>query len=128
MPFDAREATAAAEAAYPPFHFIGLDGADYYLPHPMLVPIELSQRAQSGQITGDQLLVELAPEAATAIFKLGPDVHVQLLKAWQSEINPQLEELGKELGLPSPTPTSGPPSNRSSLRAARTSGHSPSGE
>ena len=127
MTFDAREATAAAEAAYPPFHFIGLDGADYYLPNPMMVDPGLAKQAQSGEITSDQLLEALAPESFLAIQAMKPAVQRELVTAWRAAISPDLEALGKELAPPSPTPASAAPSKPSSRSGGKTSGPSPSG-
>lgn len=127
MTFDAREATAAAEAAYPPFHFIGLDGADYYLPHPLLVDPGLAKQAQAGQITSDQLLAALAPDSYLAIQAMVPAVQRELVTAWRANITPDLEALGKEPAPPSPTPASAAPSRPSSRSGGKTSGTSRSG-
>lgn len=127
MTFDAREATAAAEAAYAPFQFIGLDGEAYYLPHPMMVDPGLARRAQAGEITNDQLLAELAPDAAQAIEQMLPVVQRELVKAWRAAVDPDVEALGKESPPPSPTPPSAERSSRSSRSGGKTSGRSPSG-
>lgn len=128
MTFDAREATAAAEANYAPFQFIGLDGEAYYLPHPMMVNPGLARRAQAGEITNDQLLAELAPDAAKAIEAMLPVVQRDLVKAWRAAVDPDMEALGKELEPPSPTQPSGARSKPSSRSGVKTSGPSRSGE
>ena len=127
MTFDAREATAAAEAAYPPFEFIGLDGEAYHLPHPLMVDPALVRKVNAGTITTDEMLAQLSPGAAAAIEAMKPVVQQQLVKAWREAIDPEVAELGKELQQLSPTQTSAPPSKPSSRSVGKTSGASPSG-
>ena len=128
MTFDAREATAAAEANYAPFRFIGLDGETYSLPHPLMVDPGLARRAQAGEITNDQLLAELAPDAAKAIEAMLPVVQRDLVQAWRDAVDPDMEALGKELEPPSPTQPSEERSKPSSRSGAKISGPSRSGE
>ncbi len=128
MTFDAREATAAAEAAYAPFQFIGLDGEAYYLPHPMMVDPGLAKRAAAGEISNEELLAELAPDAVKAIDQMLPVVQRDLVKAWRAAVEPSVEELGKESTPPSETPPSAGRSKRTSRSVGKTSGRSPSGE
>lgn len=127
MSFDARAAAKAAEANYPPFQFIGMDGEAYYLPHPMMVDPGLVRRAQAGDITNDEMLRAMAPEAAAAIDQMMPVVQRQLVTAWRAAVDPSLEELGKELEQSSPTRRSGEPSKPISQPAASTSGSGRSG-
>lgn len=128
MTFDAREATAAAEAAYAPFQFIGLDGEAYYLPHPMMVDPGVTKRVQSGEIANEDVLAIIAPDAKDAIEAMLPVVQTELVKAWRAQMEPEVEALGKGLAPPSPTPPSAGRSKRSSRSGGKTSGPSPSGE
>ena len=128
MTFDAREATAAAEAAYPPFPFIGMDGTTYHLPHPLTMKASLAKQAQAGLISFDDITAEIAPEAAAALDEMSVAAQRALVKAWRESIDPDVAPLGKELRPSSPTQKSGGPSKRTSRSVGKTSGRSPSGE
>ena len=127
MTFDAREATRAAEAEYPPYEFIDLEGNTHRLPHPLMVESGLARRAQAGDITTAEMIEELAPGAGAAIDAMRPAVQRALLADWRASVGAELEELGKELEPSSETPGSEPASKPISPPAVSASGSGRSG-
>lgn len=127
MTFDAREATRAAEAEYPPYEFIDLEGLTHRLPHPLMVDPGLARRAQAGEIDGADMIRELSPGAAEAIDNMAPAVQRALLADWRASMGAELEELGKELEPSSETPDSEPALKPTSPREGSTSGRTRSG-
>lgn len=122
--FDAREKVVEAEKEYPPFPFIGLDGLQYELPHPLLLSTGQQAAVIEAQAEGDSnrvelamssMLAEVAPEAFAAMMEFPAVVTAQLLEAWQTKAQ---ESMGDEMGNGSGRPSQ---PNRAARRSRPTS-------
>lgn len=118
--FDARVETAAAEAAYPPFPFIGLDGSEHYLPHPLMMSPEETKVLQEIEADPDrqstEFLERFYPTQWAAISEMRPAVQLALLRAWNAEVG-DIEAQELDMGK-SPRTSSAP--NRAQRRSKRT--------
>lgn len=136
--FDARAATEAAAAEYPPFPFVAMDGTEHELPNPYMLntaelknELGLGSDADDAELDGmdpDRVLEALAPGAWAAIQAMPLVTQRRLVEAWQDHIGMEDDEQGKE-----PSQSSGP--NRAARRSkptsqsgASTSGRSRSGK
>lgn len=135
--FDARQVTADAEAAYPPFRFIGLDGVDYFLPHVLMLnsgeqvavlEAQTSSKAEDAELAMRALLGLRAPEALAAMDKMPAAVVGQLMVAWNQRSQEDAEDLGEALGRPSAPNRAARRSKPTSQSGASTSGGSRSGK
>ena len=88
--FDARQETAAAEAQYQPFPFVGLDGEEYTLPHPLMLPAAQQRALQDidrdPNRSHEEFLEEFYPDQWAAIGEMVPAVQMALLKAWNDRM------------------------------------------
>jgi hypothetical protein len=134
--FDARVAVEKAEVEYPPFPFIGLDGATYHLPNPLMLHSGDQVAVLEAQANADPEAAELAlralfearaPEALAAMDAMPSIVVARLMEAW----NTQAEEamgLGEAPGAPSPPNRAARRSKPTSRSGGSTSGRSASGK
>lgn len=127
MVFDARAAAESAEAKYKPWPFVGLDGETYELPNMLMVDAGMQRQVQAGEITQDEFLEQVAPEAWKAIQAMPLGVQFELVREWQGQIAGEVDEVGKELSPPSASNRAARRSKGTSARAAKTSGPSRSG-
>lgn len=127
MVFDAREVAAKAEAEYPPFEFLGMDGREYVIPHPLMVDPATAKKALAAA-DGDAVLEIIAPEAKGAIDVMPIGVQRKLLRLWRETVGVDLDELGNEQAPPSPTTEPGRRLNPTSPSEELTSTNSGSGK
>lgn len=122
-PFDTRAAADELDEQYPPFPFVGLDGATHHLPSPMALSSTRLRAGKRALESGDDdemfaFFRTIADEAAVAAMEdLPTGVLVRLINAWQAHA----EEQGKSLGVSSETPASNVPAPQISLSAGSTS-------
>lgn len=110
MVFDAREVAERQADNSPPFHFIGLDGETYELPHPRRVSTRQAQRFAAGDL---EVVQEVAPDAYEAWIDLPVGVAEQLTGAWMRHGG----ESGKSLSASSRTSRASKPQKPTSRSA-----------
>jgi len=104
--FDARAEITAAEEAYPPYPFIGLDGETYHLPNPLMLRAGDQLAVIQAQAANDPEAAELAlrtlftqevPEALAAMDAMPAVVVGRLMLAWRAAAQEGVDGLGEEL-------------------------------
>jgi hypothetical protein len=123
--FDARQVAAEAEAEYPAFPFVGMDGVAYELPHPLLLTAGQQQHVIEAQAANNEagvevamwaLLEKVAPDAVAAMGDMPAVVVAKLMDAWEQQAMAGEEEGAEGKG---PGPRSQP--NRAARRSKQTS-------
>ncbi len=104
--FDARAEATAAQEAYPPFPFVGMDGATYHLPHPLMltagdqlavIEAQAANDAEGAELALRSLLTKEAPEALEALDAMPSVVVAKLMMAWRAKSSEGVEALGEGL-------------------------------
>lgn len=104
--FDARAQLAAAETAYPPFPFVGMDGETYHLPHPLMlkagdqlaiIEAQAADDGEQAELALRELLGKEAPEALEAMDQMPAIIVAKLMMAWRSKSAEGVEALGEGL-------------------------------
>lgn len=102
--FDARAEATAAEEAYPPFPFVGMDGETYYLPHPLMlragdqlavIEAQAANDPEASELALRALLEKEAPEALGAMDTMPSVVVGRLMLAWNAKAAEGVEGLGE---------------------------------
>lgn len=127
MAFDARARAADLAIRYPPFEFTDLNGDAYEFPHPMMVPGDIARAVQGGEMTADEFLAKVCPDAWAAVEAMPPGLQAELMGEWQTTVESQVGDQGKEPSPSSPPNRAARRSKPTSRPAAKTSGGSRSG-
>jgi hypothetical protein len=104
--FDARAEATAAEEAYPPYPFIGMDGEVYHLPNPLMlragdqlavIQAQAANDPEAAELALRALLAQETPEALEAMDAMPSVVVGKLMLAWRLAGQEGVESLGEEL-------------------------------